>query len=269
MDRQAGVIEQHRDRLAGGGSSNHRLGVERTPMKASEIFQPGWLMFGLPHLRPSRHTYELTDYHALPRIPQIDPHLTWLTPLHPKIHKKMCVYRPDEEAQKTYRENRERIMAQAMSLHLELPDMFVELTGSLELQDRIPSCTACYFDLPETVIESPFRAGDHVIRFLNDQQVCVCWYLYLAADEGPFVISSSGDGQEPFLDTIEFAKRASSIDRAKKFAALAAKSFDEFIYRFWIENCIWFHLDMGLPLTRCQLEYVRSLDPSYEDPHDV
>ena len=105
------------------------------------------------------------------------------------------------------------------ALHLDLPDTFVQLTGSFELQDRIPSCTACYFDLPETVIASPFRAGDHVIRFLNDQQVCVCWYLYLAADESPFVISSSGDGDEPFLDTIDFAIRAGSIDLAKKYSA--------------------------------------------------
>jgi len=83
--------------------------------------------------------------------------------------------------------------------------------------------------------------------------VCVCWYLYLPADELPFVISSSGDVINHFLDTIDFAKRAESVDVAKKYAAIAARSFDEFLYRFWIENCIWFHLDMGLPLTLCQL----------------
>jgi hypothetical protein len=236
-------------------------------MKASESFQPGWMMFGLPDLRPSGHTYEQTDYNSLPRVPQIDPHLAWLTPLHPKIDKEMCIYRPDGEARKKYIEGRERIMAEARTLDLALPDTFVQLTSSFELQDRIPSCTACYFDLPEKVIESPFRAGDHIIRFLNDQQVCVCWYLYLPAGESPFVISSSGDGDEPFLDTIDFEKRADSVAIAKNYSALAAKSFDEFIYRFWIENCIWFHLDMGLPLTPCQLEYIRSIDPSYKDPN--
>jgi hypothetical protein len=236
-------------------------------MKASKIFQPGWMMFGLPDLRPSSHTYEQTEYKSLPRVPQIDPHLAWLTTLHPKIDEEMHVHRPDEEARKAYRINRKRIMAEARALHLALPTMFVRLTGSFKLQDRIPSCTACYFDLPEKIIESPFRAGDYIVRFLNDQQVCVCWYLYLPADESPFVISSSGDGDEPFLDTIDFKESADSIDIAKKYAALAAKSFDEFIYRFWIENCIWFHLDMGLPLTPCQLEYVRSIDPSYKDPN--
>ena len=81
-------------------------------MKASEIFQPGWLMFGLPDLRPSSQTYELTDYRSLPRVPRIDPHLAWLMPLHPKIDKEMRVYRPDEEARQTYMKNRERILAQ-------------------------------------------------------------------------------------------------------------------------------------------------------------
>ena len=236
-------------------------------MKASEIFQPGWMMFGLPDLRPSSHTYEQTDYNSLPRVLQIDVNLEWLTPLHPKVDKKMRVYRPDEEARKMYTRNRERIMAEARALNLALPNTFVQLTGSFELQDRIPSCTACYFDLPEKVIESPFRAGDHIIRFLNDQQVCVCWYLYLPADETSFVISSSGNGDEPFLDTIDFEKRTASLALAMSYSAFAAKSFDEFIYRFWIENCIWFHLDMGLPLTPSQLEYVRSIDPSYKDPN--
>ena len=235
-------------------------------MKASEIFQPGWMMFGLPDLRPSSHTYEQTDYNSLPPIPQLDPRLAWLTPLHPKIEEEMRPYRPDEEARKTSMGKRERIMAEARALDLPLPETFVQLTGSFELQDRIPSCTACYFDLPEKVIESPFRGGDHIIRFLNDQQVCVCWYLYVPADESPFVISSSGDGDEPFLDTIDCRRKGASIDIAKKYSALAAKSFDEFVYRFWIENSIWFHRDIGLPLTPGQLEYVRSIDPNYKDP---
>src|SRR3954468_9542865 len=112
-------------------------------MKASEIFQPGWMMFGLHDLRPSSHTYEQTDYNSLPRIPQIAPRLAWLTPLHPKIDEEMPVHRPDEEARKAYMERRERILAEARALNLALPDTFVRLTGSFELQDRIPSCTAC------------------------------------------------------------------------------------------------------------------------------
>lgn len=224
-------------------------------------------MFGLPNLRDSSHTYELTDYNSLPPVPRLCPSLAWLAPLHREIDAEMRAYRPDDEARKTYLRNRQKILEAAHALDLALPETFVQLTGSFELQDRIPSCTACYFDLPERILESPFRPGDHVIRFLNDQQLCVCWYLYLPADESPFVISSSGDGEEPCLDTIDFQKEASSADAALAYSSLAAKSFDEFIYRFWIENCIWFHLDFGLPLMRCHLEYVRSVDPSYKDPN--
>lgn len=238
-------------------------------MKASDIFQPGWVMSGIPNLRPSKGTYTHIDYYSLPELPEIVPQLTWLIPLHPMIDKEMHDYRPDEEDRKTYRKRREVIIAEARSKKLALPDTFVQLMGSFELQDRIPSCTACYFDLPEKVIESPFRAGDHIIRFLNDQQVCVCWYLYLPADESPFVISSSGDGSAPFLDSIDFKKNPGLVALAQKYTAIAAKSFDEFLYRFWIENCIWFHLYLKLPLTPCQLEYVRSLDPSYQDPNEA
>src|SRR5579883_2492869 len=58
----------------------HHSASARAPMKASELFQPGWMMFGLPDLRPSRNTYELTDYHRLPPLPRIGPGLAWLTP---------------------------------------------------------------------------------------------------------------------------------------------------------------------------------------------
>jgi hypothetical protein len=253
----------------GAGQVNKWFGGKGASMRASELFQPGWMMFGLPDLRPSSHTYEQTDYHSLPPIPQLRPRLAWLAPLHPKVDEEVRMYRPDDEGRKTYMEKRERIMAEARAFDLALPDTFVQLTGSFELQDRIPSCTACYFDLPEKVIKSPFREGDYIIRFLNDQQVCVCWYLYLPTGESPFVISSSGDGNKPFLDTIDVGRRAESIDFARKYTALAAKSFDEFMYRYWIENCIWFHRDMGLPLTPAQLDYVRSIDPNYKDPSTV
>ena len=246
-----------------------REAARGTYVKASEIFQPGWIMFGLPGLRPSGQTYELTDYNSLPPIPGIEPQLGWLEPLHPRIDEEMRVYRPDESARTAYMENRDRVMAEVRALKLALPETFVRLTGSFDLQDRIPSCTACYFDLPERVIESPFCAGDHIIRFLNYQQACACWYLYLPADESPFVISSSGDGHRPYLDAIDFEKRVKTVDLAKQRTALAARSFDEFIYRFWIENCIWFRLNLGLQLTQCQLEYVRSIDPSYKDPNAV
>jgi hypothetical protein len=225
------------------------------------------MMFGLAGLRPSSHTYERTNADALPPVPDPDPRLAWLTPLHPDIREEMSDFQPDEEFRKEYRKKRRRILAEAGELGLALPESFVMLTGSFKLQDRIPSCTACYFDLPEKVIESPFRAGDHIIRFLNDQQVCVCWYLYLPPDDPAFVISACGDGEQPFLDTIDFAEKPRSVKTAQRYTALAARSFDEFIYRFWIENCIWFHLDMDLPLTPDQLAYARSIDPTYEDPN--
>jgi len=98
-------------------------------MKASEIFQPGWMMFGLPDLRPSSRTYEQTDYNSLPRVPQTDSRLAWLPPLHPKIDNEMRAHRPDEEARKNHIENRDRIIAQARALNLALPDTFVLLNG--------------------------------------------------------------------------------------------------------------------------------------------
>ncbi len=106
----------------------------------------------------------------------------------------MQPYRPSVEERLVYIENRKRILDLAEVEGVALPNSFVMLSDSFQLQNRIPSCTACYFDLPSGIMASPFWHSDRLIRFLNDQQVCVCWYLYIPHNTSPFVVCSSGAG---------------------------------------------------------------------------
>src|SRR5215467_12283016 len=71
------------------------------------------------------------------------------------------------------------IVDSARQLGLSLPDAFLQVMASPDLQDRIPSCTACYFDLPEKIVPCPGSGEGYLIRFLNDQQAVLMWYLYI------------------------------------------------------------------------------------------
>ena len=236
-------------------------------MNPKSLFKYNWLAFGLGDIRPVNSTYSSTDFNSLPPTPELASNCSWLAELHPSIDAAMEDYRLDAEAKARYADQLKHIESEAISNEIKLPDTFLTIAHSFELQERIPSCTACYFDLPETIVESPFRNDDFMLRFLNDQQVCVCWYIYFPKQGPSFVISSSGDGDEPFLDEIDFVSKPQSVQECLETTSIAGRSFDEFIYRFWIENLIWLKLNEQIPMNRIELDYVRYIAPEFSDPN--
>lgn len=89
-----------------------------------------------------------------------------------------------------------------------------------------------------------------LIHFLSDQQWCLHWSLYLsAAGEECVVCTEEAYG---FDDNDE---DGSPLDLVKEGAAYCASSFSEFLYRFWIENEIYFKLNDKVPLTAKQKAY--------------
>jgi hypothetical protein len=84
--------------------------------------------------------------------------------------------------------------------------------------------------------------GRHVVRFLTDQQDCLYWFLVLGGADDPVVVS----------DVDITAEVAETTDRIWKVAA----TFEEFMYRFWIENEIAIRDDEQVPLTPDQAAYL-------------
>jgi hypothetical protein len=148
----------------------------------------------------------------------------------------MAIYRNPPEERGALRRMRE----DADRLGLVLPAAFLRLMSSSELQDRIPSCTACYFELGQRIAPCPGSPQGYALRFLNDQQDVLAWYLYLAPDGGscvlvsPYALDGEDDGDEP--------PNAQAIAAQTR---VCARSFEEFIYRFWLENTLWFKLSEG------------------------
>ncbi|HEV7129320.1 MAG TPA: hypothetical protein VGN32_17940 [Ktedonobacterales bacterium] len=200
-------------------------------------FKLGWWSFDLGTYRPCDGTYNLYPYESLPPLDAPDETLAWLGPLSTTLDQQMDVHRRPDESRGTLR----AIVTDAGKLGLTLPDAFLRLMISRELQERIPSCTACFFKLGDRIVACPGSPDGYIVRFLSDQQDCVLWYLYLNTFGEHCVLAAL-----PELET--YAAAIAGGDNSDTAAVVSntwvcAPSFAGFIYRFWLENVIWFKLD--------------------------
>jgi hypothetical protein len=220
----------------------------------NETFSSAWWGIELPGVRACDGTYCRFPYEGLPPLPGelFQGDFRWLDPLTPDRASEMALYnRP--EAVDRLASNLATIVKAAAEKQLALPASFTHLIGSPMLRDSIPSCTACYFSLSPTLVRLPDEAG-YIVRFLNDQQDVLAWYLYVTptGDHRVLVSLHAGlDGAFANLDDLE-----PELANYKQFTWQCAESFEAFIYRFWIENTIWFANDDGNVLTEEQQRYL-------------
>lgn len=210
----------------------------------------GWLGTDLNGLRPDHGTYGLYPMESLPPLEGIslDGTLDWLAPLDPELEKQQLVYRPAKARRAAVASRLQGLLAEAAARAIALPPLFVKVMGSEAIQDRFPSSTACYFDLPKGLAEAPAALGSgHVVRFLNDQQGCLFWYLWIRPDGAPVVATAAtlDPGSEP-----PPAGPAGAIYEV-------ADSFEEFLLRYWLENTLWFALTSDTTLKEAHGRYAR------------
>jgi hypothetical protein len=145
---------------------------------------------------------------------------------------------------------------------IELPGSFARFMSSPELQRRVRSCTDCYLDPGRHIVETVGPIPGHLIHFLSDSQSCVHWYLNVVRDGRAAVVYSEDLYGYRIEDSECLDFPTASLDRVnlqEQGFACCATSFPEFLYRFWIENEIWFaiaHDGSRRPLKPLELAYV-------------
>jgi hypothetical protein len=223
-------------------------------------FQTGWYSFGLPGYRSCRGTYERYPYESLPPLAQeqLTGQLQWLVPLNARIDEAMQPYRltDEQEAEQMteWGDGLKSLVASAKHLGLSLPEAYLRLMSSVELRNRIPSCTDCSFTISQLAFCPGDREKGYVLRFLHDQQDCVIWHLYLSASGEQCVLAS-----HVYLDQVYTNPEAFGLlteDEAIKHTWMCAPSFEAFLYRFWMENVLFFALIKKEPLTEEQKQYL-------------
>jgi hypothetical protein len=218
-------------------------------------FPMAWWSFDLGRYRGCDGTYCYYDYSSLPPIPAVTESLDWLEPLDQRTDAQMTLYRNPPEA----RGEVVSIARSAAERGLTLPESFVHLMSSPQLQDRVPSCTACYFKLSADLLPCPGSESGYITRFLTDQQDVLLWYLYLTPQGAHYVLVTALD-----LDEMADAAKAGTLTAEDRFNIqrntwVCATSFVEFIFRWWLENSLWFKVsesDHSDTLTDAERRYL-------------
>ena len=221
------------------------------------LFPLGWWGFGLSGYRPCNQTYCWFPYDSLPVLPHQSFHgdFAWLTPLESHLVLIVEQFWPPYDRQRLSAENLKKLTAATEEKGFLLPKPFVAFMSNLELQKCIPSCTACYFELYDRVMPCPVHKDNLVIRFLDDQQSVFTWYLYLTRRGEHCVVVS----RSIFDFLTEYEQQFTEAVRAEvlRDTFVCAPSFEEFLYRFWLENRIEFALmERHRELTDIEQDYL-------------
>jgi hypothetical protein len=222
------------------------------PLTPSVPFAWTWWAFDLGDARPCDGTYCQFPYEQLPPIPPLDGTLSWLGQpdwLEPDDNPDRQALR-ERLSSKAHAQVRD-LASQAERLGLILPNAFTRLMAAPELYTRIPDYGGCWFNLEEAQIDPcPGSEDGFVVRFLNDQQDCLLWYLYLTREgtEAVLVVGDPyPDGPSPYLERLVRPDEDGPLTEKERQAVLAhtsacAPSFEAFVYRWWLEATIYMKL---------------------------
>lgn len=205
----------------------------------------GWWGTDLGSHRPCSGTYQLYPYESLPPLDESElrGEFQWLRPDSPALSADpFAEHRPVPTGADS-----SGLAAQLDGMGLALPPAFVRFMSSSEMQAHVPSCTACEWDLAETAVPNPVQPGAYLVRFLRDQQDVLLWYVNVTPTDAAVLCSPI-----PF-DELDMSQRT---DEVLANTWWVAPHFEHFVYRFWIENTIWFGLEDDHPRTPAEQAYL-------------
>lgn len=220
--------------------------------------QQCWVGLEIPGKRACGCTYCEIPLVNLPRIDAPD-NLKWISPPSSEIAAQVEEFFPEPEVLEANSVNARKLISEAKKLELVIPNTLTELMLSEELQKRLPSWTACTFGWPSEFSPSPFGKG-LILPFLRDQQDVVGWYLHIDRGEPPCVLASYPlEDQSGVHFLSQLGGQTERLEKATANTRIAALSFSEFMYRYWIENTLCFKLDIGLSLSSGEAAYFAQL----------
>ena len=202
-------------------------------------------------------TYYLIPYDKLPVLDESLFHgnFNWLTDLRSEIKERydnISLY-----SDRNNLKHLDRILNFASAMNINLPISFQKFLTDFHLQKRIPICTDCWLEVSNENIALPENNDCYLVRFLNDQQGVLLWYLCFNKASAHCVIVSS----YYFEKELQYSVYNKELDNSEllRNAFYCAPSFEEFLYRFWIENTLWFDLNENLPLTETENKYLEEV----------
>lgn len=166
-------------------------------------------------------TYYFFDYNKLPPIEiELDENFNWLKSYPERLDKKNWEY--------DFSEKLEKLQQEAKSKGIVIPKSFLNFMADGSLIRRIRSNTDCFFEFGDFIEEVPDTNGINFIHFMSDSQYCGLWYLCIDKKGNNCVVISGNLYGHEYKEDVD-----------NEIGYFCAPSFEEFIFRFWIENEIW------------------------------
>lgn len=203
-----------------------------------------------PRLWGSKGTYTRVDFGHLPRLDSArhDGSFAWLEEAREVYGLQYGLDDEDAPDDDVIAAKLAAVTKLARREKLDVPGSFTQLLSRRELYGRIPTCTACYVEVPRRLSELPGQPG-RFLRFMNDEQCCFVWGLHLVPGAPAAVVIAVPVFGDADGDTLEDVATFTEPE-------ICATDFEEFIHRFWLENTLWFALQEGRPLSTEEAAYV-------------
>ena len=144
--------------------------------------------------------------------------------------------------------NLKAIYNQAEKLGIKLPYDFTEFMETPGIHSNLISVTDCRFELGANIVKTPGKNPQYFIRFMEDGQSVMHWYLHIDNNGKSYVACCNYDLESEFPKSTSFEKKLERV-------VICAPSFEEFLYRFWIETRIWIADSYNFDLTPEEEQY--------------
>jgi uncharacterized protein (TIGR02996 family) len=224
-------------------------------------FEFAWWGTGIGPARESVSTYERFQYHDQPPLPVeiMDGTFAWL-----------CETEPESLSFRAGRRWK-AFCAKKREQGYFVPREFERFLTDSDLPARIKSCTDNYFQPPpnpKAEDSTPCAEWEDglFVSFYADSQYCVLWGILLPREPGRYAPILAGPPNALFPSIWADVEEVEPSDPGKP--VLAASQFEQFVFRWWIENEIWFATvwdESRRPLTAMEQAYVDHLNRSYSD----
>jgi hypothetical protein len=202
-------------------------------------FPAGWWSSSREPLWPLRSTYDLVSFDVLPSLPEdrFDGTFDWL--LETTTSGGGLDYNPGELDSEGV-DALPALESSARALGLQIPETFTRFVSDPGLYQRAPTPCGGFLGFSPNLIEDPSGRGGRMLRFLNDSQGCLFWYLYLSPTGESCVLGSTE------WHYAHHVRERQVLDPDNYFWSGA--DFESFLFRYWIEGQISHHSFHRQPL---------------------
>lgn len=214
--------------------------------KTAYNFQLGWYTIGFGKPWDVFGTYGLIPFELLPTVDatKFKGEFQWLPETY---NTKWYPYSMLAHSG----ENLSKIFGAAHDLGIKLPSDFTEFMCSFGDQDNMLSVTDCYFNLSDEIVTTPGEKPEYFIRFMEDGQSVMHWYLYIDQAGDSWVATCNWTLDSDYPKDVSLEKKLENV-------VICAPTTEEFLYRFWIEVRIWLANSHNFGLTAEEEKYMNT-----------